>query len=205
MTDVSSCNTCHEKLALARRRARRHAVLRDVPQPGHHRSQQRQRADDVDDDPQDPRRASCWPASPGGEHYTIWGYSNIKYDYSEVGFPQDLRNCAKCHSAQQPGDAAGRQLEERAVSQAGLPDLPRQQCRLGLGRRPPALRRAICRALGASAKDLPNADCARCHAAGTDFGPDVVHWNQIEVNSALYKMNIESATSTTRPTTRAAR
>ena len=43
-----------------------------------------------------------------------------------------------------------------------------------------------------SAKDLTNADCARCHAEGTDFGSDVVHWNQIEVNSALYKMNIES-------------
>ncbi len=43
----------------ARRRTRRHAVLRDVPQPRHDRRQQRQRADAVDDGAQDPRRAGC--------------------------------------------------------------------------------------------------------------------------------------------------
>jgi OmcA/MtrC family decaheme c-type cytochrome len=46
----------------------------------------------------------------------------------------------------------------------------------------------------ATTGSLTNADCARCHAQGTDFGSDTVHWNQIEVNSALYKMNIESTT-----------
>ena len=60
----------------ARRRTRRHAVLRDVPQPRHDRRQQRQRADDADDGAQDP----LWPAAgkpgrdQGGEDYTIWGY-----------------------------------------------------------------------------------------------------------------------------------
>ena len=38
----------------------------------------------------------------GGEHYMIWGYRDSKHDYSEVGFPQDLRNCTMCHTARQP-------------------------------------------------------------------------------------------------------
>lgn len=32
----------------------------------------------------------------GGE-YAIWGFGNSKHDYSTVVFPQDLRNCTKCH------------------------------------------------------------------------------------------------------------
>ena len=39
-------------------------------------------------------------AGQGGEDYTIWGYQNSKHDYAEVGFPQDLRNCTKCHYRQ---------------------------------------------------------------------------------------------------------
>ncbi|MFO7558579.1 MAG: OmcA/MtrC family decaheme c-type cytochrome [Desulfobacterales bacterium] len=33
----------------------------------------------------------------GGE-YAIWGYQNSKHDYSEVVYPQDIRNCTKCHT-----------------------------------------------------------------------------------------------------------
>lgn len=29
--------------------------------------------------------------------YTIWGYGNSIHDYSEVTFPQDVRNCDNCH------------------------------------------------------------------------------------------------------------
>jgi len=29
--------------------------------------------------------------------YAIWGYRNSKHDYSTVVFPQDIRNCTKCH------------------------------------------------------------------------------------------------------------
>ena len=32
----------------------------------------------------------------GGE-YAIWGFNNSKNDYSTVVYPQDLRNCTKCH------------------------------------------------------------------------------------------------------------
>ena len=29
--------------------------------------------------------------------YAIWGFMNSKHDYSTVIFPQDIRNCSKCH------------------------------------------------------------------------------------------------------------
>jgi len=32
----------------------------------------------------------------GGE-YAIWGYRDSKHDYSDVVFPQDIRNCSNCH------------------------------------------------------------------------------------------------------------
>lgn len=32
----------------------------------------------------------------GGE-YAIWGYRDTKHDYSHVAYPQDIRNCIKCH------------------------------------------------------------------------------------------------------------
>jgi len=32
--------------------------------------------------------------------YTIWGFRDSEHDYSTVVYPQDHRNCAKCHSAE---------------------------------------------------------------------------------------------------------
>jgi OmcA/MtrC family decaheme c-type cytochrome len=42
---------------------------------------------------------------------SIWGYGSTKHDYADVAFPQDIRNCSKCHS-----DTAG----------AGTPNLTAQ-------------------------------------------------------------------------------
>jgi len=37
------------------------------------------------------------PSVVGGGEYAIWGYRDNKHDYSTVVFPQDIRNCTKCH------------------------------------------------------------------------------------------------------------
>ena len=37
-----------------------------------------------------------------GENYVIWGNANSKHDYSEVGFPQPVRNCVACHDGSNP-------------------------------------------------------------------------------------------------------
>lgn len=38
------------------------------------------------------------PSVEGGESYQIVGFRNTVHDYSTVVFPQDIRNCAVCHS-----------------------------------------------------------------------------------------------------------
>lgn len=42
------------------------------------------------------------PSNIEGNDYTIWGYGGGEHDYSHVGYPQDNRNCIKCHD---PADA----------------------------------------------------------------------------------------------------
>jgi OmcA/MtrC family decaheme c-type cytochrome len=37
------------------------------------------------------------PEVQAGGEYAIWGFGNSKNDYSTVVYPQDLRNCTKCH------------------------------------------------------------------------------------------------------------
>jgi len=39
------------------------------------------------------------PSVDEGGMYTIWGYYDGEHDYSHVGYPQAINNCAKCHSA----------------------------------------------------------------------------------------------------------
>jgi OmcA/MtrC family decaheme c-type cytochrome len=37
------------------------------------------------------------PSVEAGGEYAIWGFENTKHDYSDVVYPQDIRNCTKCH------------------------------------------------------------------------------------------------------------
>jgi OmcA/MtrC family decaheme c-type cytochrome len=37
------------------------------------------------------------PSVQAGGDYAIWGFNEQKVDFSEVVFPQDIRNCVKCH------------------------------------------------------------------------------------------------------------
>ena len=39
------------------------------------------------------------PAVQANGEYAIWGNQNSKNDYSTVVFPQDTRNCTKCHTS----------------------------------------------------------------------------------------------------------
>ncbi len=136
--------------------------------------------------------ASPGLAAIGGEHYTIWGFQSSKHDYSEVGFPQDLRNCTVCHTGANPATPQGDNWKTRPskeacltchVSGAGSPfDLTHKDFALAI--------------VGPSGKptDIPNGSCAECHRDGTSVSPGRVHFNQNEENSAKYKVTIESAT-----------
>jgi OmcA/MtrC family decaheme c-type cytochrome len=37
------------------------------------------------------------PSVQAGGDYAIWGFNDIKVDFSDVVYPQDIRNCTKCH------------------------------------------------------------------------------------------------------------
>ncbi|GAB3760002.1 decaheme c-type cytochrome OmcA [Ramlibacter monticola] len=188
MTDVASCNSCHEKLALhgGGRVDTQFCVMCHNPgttdaNSGHnlnlatmvHKIHAGQRL-----------------KKSFGEDYTIWGYRDEKLSFAEVGFPQDLRNCTKCHSGANAATPQGDNWKTRASREACLTchdSKPgsfwfTQHTFFNQGRDP-----------NAPATLLPNSECARCHAPGSTVAPERVHFNQTEAGAAKYKMNIESA------------
>ena len=93
MADIKSCNTCHNKLALhgGGRVDVQYCVM--CHNPG-----------TVDANSGNVLTMSTMAHRIHAGHmlkneYAIWGFGSTKHDYSHVGFPQDLRNCTKCHSA----------------------------------------------------------------------------------------------------------
>ena len=129
-------------------------------------------------------------AGQGGEDYTIWGFRTA--DFAEVGFPQDLRNCTKCHSGDNPATPQGDNWKTKPSKEACLTCHANKagsdwDASHAVFAQDPAFHGP-----GAQAKDLTNAECAGCHKVGSNIAPERVHWNQNEENAAKYKMNIES-------------
>jgi OmcA/MtrC family decaheme c-type cytochrome len=193
MTDVASCNGCHEKLALhgGGRVDTQYCVMCHNPgtvdpESGnnlnlstmvhkiHSGKSLKQKLD----------------LNKGGEDYTIWGYNNTKADYAEVGFPQDLRNCTKCHTAANPKTPQGDNWKTKPSKEACL------TCHANnAGSDWDTSHKVFANDLvgaAAAAKALPNAQCANCHVG--PLSSERVHWNQNEENSVKYKMNIDSVT-----------
>jgi OmcA/MtrC family decaheme c-type cytochrome len=121
-----------------------------------------------------------------GQHYTIWGYQNSKNDYSEVKFPQPIRNCTVCHSGANPNTPQGDNWKSVPSKSACL------SCHLtGAGTAWDATHITTLK-LGASADAVSNSMCASCHGATTPLSADKVHWVQELANTANYKTVIES-------------
>ncbi len=193
MTDVSSCNSCHEKLALhgGGRVDTQFCVMCHNPGTtdansgnvltlatmAHKIHSGKLLKEELD-------------AGKGGEDYTIWGYKDSKNDYAEVGFPQDLRNCTKCHSASNPDTPQGDNWKTKVSKSACL------TCHANkAGSDWDASHTTFAGTLigaGAAATDLTNQQCNDCHKPGSNIASERVHWNQNEEDAAKYKMNIES-------------
>lgn len=190
MTDVNSCNSCHEKLALhgGGRVDTQFCVM--CHNPG-------------TTDPESGNNLNLATMvhsihagkkikADSGTDYTIWGYKDSKHDYAEVGFPQDLRNCSKCHDGSNPKTPQGDNWKTVISKEACL------TCHTDKAGEPwDSTHKSLAQTLIGStavASDLTNAQCKNCHSPGSDYSPEVVHFNQVETNSAKYKMNIESAT-----------
>jgi OmcA/MtrC family decaheme c-type cytochrome len=41
-----------------------------------------------------------------GTPYKIWGFRNGEHDYSNVSYPQDVRNCTRCHAGEEDAEYA---------------------------------------------------------------------------------------------------
>ena len=194
MTDVADCNGCHTKLALhgGGRLDTQYCVM--CHNPG-------------TTDPESGNNLNMATMvhsihagkllKRAGIDYKIWGYRGTEYDYAEVGFPQDLRNCTKCHTGANPKTPQGDNWKTQASKEACLTchannagsdwDISHKNYA------------GTFVGTGAAAKALTNQQCKNCHAVGSNISPENVHWNQNEENSAKYKMNIESVTLTTAP------
>jgi len=193
MTDVASCNGCHEKLALhgGGRVDTQYCVMCHNPGTVDANSGNNLNLATMAHKIHAGKLLkSKLDTGKGGEDYTIWGYSNSKHDYAEVGFPQDLRNCTVCHSGANAATPQGDNWKSKASKEACL------TCHAnGTGSDWEVSHKTYAGTLvkaGAAAKELSNAQCVECHKAGTNIGSDRVHWNQNEENAAKYKMNIES-------------
>jgi OmcA/MtrC family decaheme c-type cytochrome len=195
MTDVSSCNSCHEKLALhgGGRVDTQFCVMCHNPGTTDANSGNVLTLATMAHKIHSGKLLKTkLDAGKGGEHYTIWGNSNSKHDYAEVGFPQDLRNCTKCHSGANASTPQGDNWKTAPSKEACL------TCHANKAGSDWDTSHTVFAAelvgAGAKAADLSNKQCNDCHKPGSNISAERVHWNQNEENSAKYKMNIESAT-----------
>ena len=193
MADVSSCNGCHEKLALhgGGRVDTQYCVMCHNPGTTDANSGNVLTMQTMIHKIHAGRRLASQAAIGGGD-YVIWGYQSSKHDYSEVGFPQDLRNCSVCHSGANKATPQGDNWKTRASKESCL------TCHVsGSGSPFDATHTDYALTLvgpNAKPKDIANKDCAHCHRFGSEVSPERVHWNQNEENAAKYKVTIESAT-----------
>ncbi len=193
MADVASCNGCHEKLALhgGGRVDVQYCVLCHSTATTDANSGNVLAMSTMTHKIHAGRLLYS-QIDAGGEQYAIWGFQNVKHDYSEVGFPQDLRNCSICHSGSNPATPQGDNWTSKVGKEACL------TCHANkAGSQWEAVHVVYAQTLvkpGAAAKDMTNAQCADCHRTGSGLGPDRVHWVQIQANAARYRMNIDSAT-----------
>lgn len=189
MTDVASCNSCHEKLALhgGGRVDTQFCVMCHNPGTTDANSGNVLTLATMAHKIHSGKLLKAkLDAGLGGEHYEIWGNRNSRHDYAEVGFPQDLRNCTKCHSGTDPATPQGDNWKTKPSKEACL------TCHAN-GTGSEWLTRHTTFNSGVDGRQMSNAQCADCHRAGSNIAAERVHWNQNEENGAKYKMNIESA------------
>ena len=193
MADVSSCNGCHEKLALhgGGRVDTQYCVMCHNPGTTDANSGNVLTMQTMVHKIHSGRLLASQIAS-GGEDYVIWGFRASKHDYTEVGFPQDLRNCTVCHSGANPKTPQGDNWKSRTSKESCL------TCHANnAGSKFETTHTDFALQIVGPAgkpKDIPNSSCAECHRVGTSVSPERVHFNQNEEHAARYKVNIESAT-----------
>jgi OmcA/MtrC family decaheme c-type cytochrome len=190
MVDISSCNNCHDKLAAhgGNRVDTQYCVM--CHNPGS----------------TDPNSGNVVTLSnfihsihdgaglaEQGKIYSVSG-SN----FSDVKFPQPIRNCTVCHSGSNPKTPQGDNWKNVPSKQACL------SCHVtGAGTAWDTTHVTTLK-LGASAAAVSDSTCSTCHGATSPLSADKVHWVQELANTANYQTNIEKVTVTKAATASAA-
>jgi len=183
MADVNNCNTCHNQLALhgGGRVDVQYCVM--CHNPG---TVDPESGNNLDLKQMVHRIHSGRRLHAEGHDYTIWGYNNTPHEYAEVGFPQDLRNCSKCHSASAvtpQGDNWKSKPSKEACLTCHTTDAASTWFNVHI----------TTLHLGTDAATIDN-NCTSCHGAGKTWSSEQVHWNQNEENAPKYKVVIDSTT-----------
>jgi OmcA/MtrC family decaheme c-type cytochrome len=63
-------------------------------------------------------RGEQLPSVEAGGIYAIYGFNDTLHDYSDVVYPQDIRNCAKCHDGTDPATPQGDSWKTQPTMQA---------------------------------------------------------------------------------------
>ena len=122
--------------------------------------------------------------------YTVWGYLDSDNNYNKVGYPQDLRNCTKCHTA--TGGSDGVTAPKGTAQGDNWKNLPSKEAcgachdNVNFSSHGPN-NIAVVNGNGANG-------CVTCHGPNsTDPKLRVanVHWIQETASLANYKYNIE--------------
>jgi OmcA/MtrC family decaheme c-type cytochrome len=110
--------------------------------------------------------------------YTIWGFRDSEHDYSTVVYPQDQRNCTKCHSAEKAGTPQGDNWKLQPTREAcgGCHD------DVDFDNHPTS---------GAARPD--NSLCGECHvpfSSQLDFAIENAHTNFAQETASRFQFNI---------------
>ncbi|MDH5613209.1 MAG: OmcA/MtrC family decaheme c-type cytochrome [Gammaproteobacteria bacterium] len=114
--------------------------------------------------------------------YNIAGYGGTVHEWSDVGYPQDLRNCSKCHDGANPLTPQGENWNQKPTQQAcsSCHETVDFNNHRGFD---------MISALGVA----DNSRCIGCHAGASQYSYysiKNVHWNQLEENARNYQFNI---------------
>lgn len=122
------------------------------------------------------------PSVVAGGSYRIFGYHNSEHDFSDVVFPQDVRNCTKCHDGSDSATPDGDNWKHRPSAEA---------CG--------ACHDDVDFATGSGHQGgiVDNSMCSDCHASGGSAGPVAdAHRVILAEEAEKYRFNLLGVTNT---------
>lgn len=125
------------------------------------------------------------PSVQAGEPYQIYGFRNTLHDFSDIHYPQDIRNCTKCHDAANPETPDAGNWATRPTIQACGSCHDDIDFSAGIAGGHP----------GGVVTD--NSECTVCHAEGRIAGSiESAHERPAYLASQHYRFNIISVQNT---------